>query len=127
MYVGVMPMMAEYVDAEIDESKTYVIKIKDTQNYIFADGDKFLTYRTDTPYDETDTKFHFVFVKYKKTTHDDNSKIYYIKSVSSGLWATYFSTSNSTGEPAVELAASKNYTGLWIVKKEGDTFKIIRA
>ena len=40
MYVGVMPMMAEYVDAEIDESKTYVIKIKDTQNYIFAEGDK---------------------------------------------------------------------------------------
>ncbi len=128
MYVGVTPMMAEYVDAEIDESKTYVIKIKDSQNYIFAEGDKYPTYRTDTPYDATDTKFHFVFVKYNKTTYDDNSKIYYIKSVSSGMWATYFSTSSSTGEPAVELARSQNnQTGLWIVKKEGDTFKIIRA
>ena len=48
MYVGVTPMMAEYVDAEIDESKTYVIKIKDSQNYIFADGDQYPTYRTDT-------------------------------------------------------------------------------
>ena len=121
------PMMAEYVDAEIDESKTYVIKIKDTQNYIFADGDKYLTYRTDTPYNETDTKFHFVFVKYNKTTYDDNSKLYYIQSVSSSKYAFRNGTSSYTGEPAVELATSKNNTGLWIVKKEGDTFKIIRA
>jgi hypothetical protein len=105
-----------------------VIKIKDSQNYIFADGDQYPTYRIDTPYDKTDTKFHFVFVKYNKTTYDDNSKIYFIKSVSSGLWATYFKTSTSTGEPAVEFARSQSYqNALWIVKKDGDTFKIIRA
>jgi hypothetical protein len=127
MYVGVMPMMAEYVDAEIDESKTYVIKIKDTQNYIFAEGDKYPTYRTDTPYDATDTKFHFVFVKYNKTTYDDNSNLYYIQSVSSSKYAFRNGSSSYTGEPAVELATSKNNNGLWIVKKEGDTFKIIRA
>ena len=109
MYIGVTPSLAAYEDLEIDVTKTYMIKCKAKNVYLYSTNYE-VTYDLNGGDILGDTKFHFVFEATGETSSNGN-KIYNIRPI---FTTTRYAYSYDGG---VTVAGRKTE---WCIVKDGE-------